>query len=260
MKRNLLKPALSVYAFLVYFFMFAPIIIVVYMSFNANTINVFPLKEYSLKWYRTLFQNSSIFRNFTTSVFIALVSTGLSLVLATCASYSIVRYKTRFKSVFIGLILAPMLIPAVIVGISMLLYFSFLRLPAGLFSVIIGHTILTLPYAAVIITARLQGFNIQLEEAARNLGAPERVVFFRIVMPLIMPGLVGGGMFAFTISMDEFALTFFLSNYNSQTLPIRIYSMLRFGLTPELNALSTLILCITVAVIVARQGLSKKLV
>jgi len=244
-----MKNILKGYSILVYLFLFTPIFVVVYMSFNAGRHNVFPISEYSLIWYETLFSNTAIWRNFQVSLMIALASTTLTLVISTLAAYCICRYRFRGKSAFISLMLAPMLIPAVITGISMLIYYNFLSVPSSIYTVIIGHTVLCIPYATLIITARLQGFDIRLEEAARGLGATERVVFFKIVMPLLMPGFVGGGLFAFTISMDEFALTFFLNSHDSQTLPIRIWSMLRFGITPELNALSTIILLVSLVLI-----------
>lgn len=250
---------LAAFSAIVYLFLFSPILVVVYMSFNAGKTNVFPLSDYSLQWYGKMFANAAIWRNFQTSLLIAAVSTFITLIVSTCSAYSIVRHKYRGKSLFISLILAPMLIPAVITGISMLLYYSFLQVSSSIVTVIIGHVVLCIPYATLIITARLQGFDICLEEAARGLGARERTVFFRIVMPYLMPGLIGGALFSFTISMDEFALTFFINSQNSQTLPIRIWSMLRFGITPELNALSTFILFISLALItLASVLLSRK--
>lgn len=243
------KPILGIYSGLVYLFLFAPIFIVIYMSFNSAKTNVFPLQGYSLEWYESLFHNQPIWHSFATSVLVAVVSTTLVLIIGTCAAYVIVRFRFRAKSAFITMILAPMLIPSVLTGISMLLFYSFLGIKTSIFTVILGHAVLTLPYATMNITARLQGFSVYQEEAARNLGANEFIVFFKVVLPQIKSGLISGALFAFTISMDEFALTFFVNSADSQTLPIRIYSMLRFGLTPELNALSTIILCLSFGLI-----------
>ena len=243
---------------LIYVFIFAPIVIVVYMSFGKDKSNQFPLQEFSLDWYEKLFQNMSVWGSYRISLIIALTSTFIVLILATLAAYAIVRYRFKFKSVFISLMLAPMLIPAVITGISMLLYYNFLSVPSGMFTVVIGHVVLSLPYAAMIITARMQGFDVHQEEAARNLGASDLTTFRKILMPYLMPGLIGGGLFALTISLDEFALTFFLNSPSTQTLPIRIYSMLRFGITPELNALSTIILLVSIGIVTLGTLAQKK--
>jgi len=243
----------KLYTVLVYLFLFSPIVIVIYMSFNKGQTNRFPVQEYSLQWYKVLFQNNGIWASLRISLVIAVLATLSVLIIGTFAAYAIVRYKFKFKSAFISLMLAPMLIPSVITGISMLLYFSFIGIKTSVFTVILGHSVLTLPYATMIITARLQGLHISLEEAARNLGANEWNVFFKIVFPQIKPGLLSAALFAFTISLDEFALTFFVNSPSSQTLPIRIYSMLKFGLTPELNALSTIILVLSFGLIGIRM-------
>lgn len=248
---------LRIYTVIVYLFLFSPIVIVIYMSFNKAKTNRFPIQEYSLGWYRELLADSNIWHSLKNSLVVAVVTTLLVLVLGTLASYAIVRYRFRLKSGFISLMLAPMLIPSVITGVSMLLYFSFMGVRTSILTVILGHSVLTLPYAAMIITARLQGFNISLEEAARNLGAREWTVFFKIVFPQIKSGLISAALFAFTISMDEFALTFFVNSPDSRTLPVHIYSMLKFGLTPELNALSTIILGASFLLILVRVLVQK---
>lgn len=241
-KVRLEKLMLQGYSIIIYLFLFAPIAVVVYMSFNSAMTNRFPIQEYSLKWYGKLIHDSAIWESLKVSLIVAFVAVFIVLIIGTFGAYAIVRYQFRLKSAFICLMLAPMLMPAVITGVSMLMYFSFLGIKTSIVTIILGHSVLTLPYAAMIITARLQGFNRSLEEVARNLGANEAAVFFKIVLPQIKPGLLSAALFAFTISMDEFALTYFVNSPESQTLPVHIYSMLKFGLTPELNALSTVIL------------------
>jgi spermidine/putrescine transport system permease protein len=257
-KKSIGVVLLRIHAILGFIFLFTPILIIIIMSFNSQRISSFPLSGFTFNWYEKLFKNGPIWETFRNSIFIALCSTVVALVVGFCAAYAIVRYKMKYKSLFIGLILAPMLIPAVILGISMLLSFSFFGIQTSILTVILGHSILSLPYTALVLSARLQGFDFRLEEAARSLGANEFQVFSKIMLPNIFPGLIAGALFTFTISLDEFALTFFVNSPSATTLPVKIWTMLRFGITPEINALATIMLIVSFVLVISATRFSAK--
>jgi spermidine/putrescine transport system permease protein len=169
----------------------------------------------------------------------------VTLVLAVLTGYALVRYSFRLKPALTGLLVAAMLIPYLVVGIGLLSFWAILGVERGLHLVVLAHVALSLPYAALVIAARLQGFDRGLEEAAASLGAGRMAIFRRIVLPILMPGIIAAAALTFAISIDEFNVAYFLVGTET-TLPIYIFSSLRFGLTPELNALSTLILVVSI--------------
>jgi len=187
---------------------------------------------------------------FYTSLKVAVPATALATIFGLCAALAIVRHQFSGRSLFILLSAMPMLAPGVILGIAILLVFRSTGLPTGFPAILAGHTILGFPYATFIIISSLVRFDRNLEDAARSLGASETAVFFRITLPGILPGILGAALFAFTISIGEFVVTFFLTSPGTTTLPVRIFSIVKTGITPEINALSTLILGITFIMVI----------
>lgn len=230
------------YVAFIFFYLFLPSAVVTLQSFNENKIAVFPIESFSLQWWAKMFHNDSIWTAFKNSIIVALPTTLLATLLGVLAAYALVRYRFRFKNAFTYMLMVAMVIPYLVVGIALLSFWSMLGVERGLHTVILAHVALALPYSTLVIAARLQGFDISLEEAGQTLGASRLTVFRRISLPLLMPGILAGAAMAFTISFDEFAVTYFVIGAGNNTLPIMIYSSLHFGITPEINATSTIIL------------------
>ncbi|MEM8730374.1 MAG: ABC transporter permease [Pseudomonadota bacterium] len=229
------------------FFLYAPIFVMALMSFNASPYYQLPF-EFSTDWYHKLAGNSEIKAAAVRSVLIALTTTAMATVLGTAASLALFRYEFRGKRVLQVLLFPPIAIPWLITGTAMLIFFYGIGLDRGTPSVIIGHVALALPYVIVVVSARLATFDVTLEEAARSLGAPASMITWRITLPWIAPGIIAGALFAFAVSFDQFVVSYFLSKPGDSTLPVLIYTAIRKGFTPEINAISTII--ITVSMIV----------
>jgi spermidine/putrescine transport system permease protein len=242
---NVLKVAAFGYLILVFGFLYLPSALVALMSFNVDELSSFPIQGLTLDWWDRLFGNDTVLGAAKNSLLIAGVTTAITIVLAILTAYAIVRFTFRLKAALVGLLVASMLIPYLVVGIALLSFWALLGVDRGLHVVVLAHVALALPYASFVIVARLHGFDRSLEEAAAILGAGRFTTFRRIVLPALMPGVVAAAALTFATSIDEFNVAYFLVGTET-TLPIYIFSSLRFGLTPELNAISTLILAASI--------------
>lgn len=243
-KTGLGENILRIHTFLVYCFLYSPIVILIIFSFNAsNRTSVW--KGFTIQWYRALFGNMEILRAIENSMKVGLTVTLLSTIVGTLAAMALVRYEFKAKRLFESAVFVPMLIPEVVMGVALLTVFVGMKIQLSLWTVILAQVAFCASYVTVTVRARLHGFNKTLEEAAMDLGADEWTTFRKITLPLIFPGVLAGGMLAFTLSFDDFVITFFNAGVGSTTLPLKIYSMLKFGVTPEINAVSTLMLVIT---------------
>lgn len=204
---------------------------------------------WTTEWYGKLFQNEAILDSLSLSIFIATVSMVISSVIGTGAALALVRTKFPFRKGMDLLTHVPLIMPEIVMGLSLLIWFVFLRITLGSFSIILAHVTFSVSYVILTVKSRLQGFDQSLEEAARDLGATPLQVFFKVTLPLIWPGVLSGALMAFTLSFDDFLITFFTAGVGSETLPVRIYTMVRFGVSPELNALSTLMIATTLFVV-----------
>lgn len=243
--RSWLKVVAFVYLGLVLVYLYLPSGLLGLMSFNVDDLSSFPIEELTLDWWRALFQNDAVLEATKNSLMVAGFTTVVTVVLAVLTGYALVRYRFKLKPALTGLLVAAMLIPYLVVGIGLLSFWAILGVDRGLHLVVLAHVALSLPYAALVIAARLQGFDRALEEAASSLGAGRFTTFRRIVLPILMPGIIAAAALTFAISVDEFNVAYFLVGTET-TLPIYVFSSLRFGLTPELNALSTLILVVSI--------------
>jgi len=232
---------------LILIFLYAPIVIMAMMSFNASQFYQMPF-EFSLHWYDKLAENQTIKAASVRSVFIALATTILATILGTAASIALFRYNFRGKKVLQALLFPPIAIPWLITGTAMLIFFFGIGLGRGTPSVLIGHVALALPYVIVVVSARLAAFDPSLEEAAQCLGATPWTVTMRVTVPFILPGIIAGGLFAFAVSFDQFVVSYFLSEPGDSTLPVLIYTSIRKGFTPEINAVSTIIIVFSMAI------------
>ena len=228
-----------------YIFLYAPIVILVIFSFNASRF-VTTWEGVSLRWYGELFRNAAMMAALKNSLIVAVVSTLISTVFGTMVSLAMERHRFRGKLAFDALLYLPIIIPDIAMAVMLLLFFVMTQKTLHIFNlgiptIIISHVAFNISFVAVVVRARLVGMDRSLEEAAQDLGANELQTFWHVTLPLLMPGILGGALLAFTLSLDDFVITFFTAGPGSTTLPLRIYSMVKLGITPEINAVSTLL-------------------
>ena len=234
----------------VFVFLYAPIVTLVAFSFNNSRRNIV-WRGFTFKYYEKAWNNDSLFEAFTNSLTIAFVSTLISTVLGALVAVLLWRFRFPLKSVYEGVSSLPIVIPEICMGVAMLAFFarsgwpSGLPWPLNLGAITIAHISFSFPFVAVVVRARLASFNRELEEVARDLGASEWQTFRDVLIPHMRPGLVAGALLAFTLSLDDFVITFFTSGPDTVTFPVKVYSMVRFSVTPEVNAASTALIVIT---------------
>ena len=240
---------LKVWVCIVYAFLFSPILTVVFMSFVSSKYSTFPLGGFTFKWYNLAAADGNILSAVKTSLMISLTATVFTTTIGTLAAIGLVRGRFRGKEVLNATFLSPMIIPEIITGIALLSFASILHIEGGLSLIVFAHILIGLPFVLTIVSARLYGFDRSLEEAGMDLGANEMTTFRRITLPLILPGIIGGALLAFTVSFDNFMITYLLAGPGVTTIPIQIYSMVRFEITPKIHALSTFIVLISMSLI-----------
>lgn len=246
------SPLLWVAALLAYVFLYAPLAIVVAYSFNDSTMNA-QWVGFTLGWYGKLFRNEEMLTAAWNSLIIGLVASAVSTVLGTMAGYAMYRFRLRLLPL---LVLAPIAIPEILMGVSLLLFFVMINLTLGMVSITLAHIAFCIGFVAIVVRARLAGLDESLIEAARDLGATPLEAFRLVTLPLIMPGVVAGALMAFTLSIDDFVITFFTAGPGSRTLPLVIYTMVKITVTPEVNAVSTLLMLLTLVLIMIASRLS----
>ena len=239
-------------------FMYLPIIMLVAQSFNESRYGG-KWNGFSLKWYEALFNDASIINATINTLIVAFVATIISTSLGTCAAWALNRYRhSRLQSAHYAIIYAPMVMPDILMGISLLLLFVSLQVDLGLTTVIIAHTTFCVSFVTFTVLARLQDFDFNIIQAAQDLGAGNVRIFIKIILPLLGPGIAAGAMMAFTLSMDDFVVTFFVGGPGSTTLPVKVYSMMKHGPPAIINALSVVFMALTFTVAIAGQLFSRK--
>jgi len=242
---------------LVMAFFYLPIFILVANSFNPARFSS-RWQGFSLVWYRRLFESPEIWAALKNTLLIAVSVTAVSVVLGTAAAYALHRYgQSRLQRVHYTLIYQPLVVPEILMGISLLMAFVAAGVPLGLFTVFLAHVTFCVSFVAMTVLGRLQDFDFSIVEAARDLGASPWQSARKVLIPALMPGIVAGALLAFTLSIDDFVITFFVAGPGSTTLPLRIYSMIKYGAPPMINALSTLLLAVTFTAVVASQRLAR---
>ncbi len=238
-------------------FLYIPIAILVIYSFNASRL-VTVWGGWSTRWYGELFNNEAMLDAAWISLRIALLSATVATVLGTLAALALVRIgRFRGRLMFSGMIYAPLILPEVIIGLALLLFFVAADVDRGFWTVVIAHTTLTMGFAAIIVQSRLLGFDWSVEEAAMDLGAPPLRTFLTVTLPLIAPAIASAWMLAFTLSLDDLVIASFTTGPGATTLPIRIYSEVRLGVKPEINAVCTIMIAVVALGVVAASLLSK---
>lgn len=235
---------MTLFAFLL---LYIPLIVLVVSSFRGGSTP--GISAWTLEWYRKAFQNRQVLDSLNVSLWVGLWTTIISIFLGTSAALALVRARFPGRELLDALIHVPLIMPEIVLGLSLLIWFVFLKITLGSLSIILAHITFSVSYVIITVKARLQNFDYSLEEAARDLGASPFQTFWRVTLPLIWPGIMSGALMAFTISFDDFLITFFTAGVGSDTLPLKIYSMIKFGVSPEINALSTVMLVATLILV-----------
>jgi spermidine/putrescine transport system permease protein len=238
---------ITVVAFLM---LYVPLMALVVYSFLGPSSGPGSPQTWTLEWYRRILANRQVLDAFNMSLYVGLWSTLASTLLGTTAALAIERMRFPGRGLFDAITHVPLIMPEIVLGLALLIWFVVLRITLGSFSIILAHVTFCVSYVIITIKSRLHGFDDSLEEAARDLGASAWQTFWKVTLRLIWPGILSGALMAFTLSFDDFLITFFTAGVGSDTLPLKIYAMIKFGVSPEINALSTLMLGATLILVV----------
>ena len=249
---------IRLYTLFVYISMFAPVVVVIILSFNPEMFGSFPMKGVSFRWYIKLAHNGPIISAFKTSLLLGFVTSIISISVGIPAAMAFVRYDFPGKNTLNTLLLTPIMIPEVILGVSLLIFLRWLQQPKSFVLLLIGHVVITLPYVLLVVQARLVGIARVYEEAALSLGANAWQTFREITLPLLAPAIMAGMLFAFTISFDDVTATLFWATARTQTVPVKVLGMLRHSISPEINALGTVMVVLTISTPLLAGYLSRK--
>ena len=233
---------------LVLVFLFLPIVVLVVYSFNASNTNIV-FSGFTLKWYKTLFSNRNLIDAFSNTIIVAAVSTVISTIIGTISAVGLSRYNFYGKGLINALLYIPIVIPEIVLGISLLSVYTLMKLELGLFTLLLAHITFSIPYVIVSVRSSLSNSISVQEEASYDLGVSKFKTFWYVTLPNIMPGIISGATLAFTLSLDDVIVSYFTVGPGSNTLPQYIYSMIKTGITPDVNALSSLVLLVVVIVL-----------
>ena len=240
--------ALLLFSALMYLFLYAPILVLVFFSFNSSR-STQVWTGFSTEWYGELLRDQTILDAFRTSMVVGLTATAIATVIGTLTALALTRHSFRGKTIADSAIYAATVMPEIVVGVSLLVFFVAATINLGMTTIIIAHVAFTISFVTIVVRARLSGMDRSVEEAAQDLGANPVETFLRVTLPQILPGVMAGALLAFTLSFDDFVITFFVAGVGSSTLPLKIYSMVKFGPSPVINALSTVVLVVTMVLI-----------
>lgn len=268
-----LKPSwllLTLYSAIFFVFIYLPLAIIVIYSFNSNPLDMSSWQHFTLDWYRGLFglkdvssgigtsavyveSTDQLLKALRNSLIVAGTTTIISTTIGTATAIAMTRFRFRLRGAYQGMMMLPMMMPDIVLGIGLLIFFVTLGFKLSLLTIIIGHCTFLSSYVFIVVQARMAALDPALEEASADLGANEWVTFKKVLLPQLMPGVIGGALLAFIISMDDLVITYFIAGTDSTTLPMFIFSMVRRGVKPEINAIATLI--ILASLIIAAVGL-----
>lgn len=250
-------PALTAWAWLTYAFLYLPILVLIVFSFNDSKFGA-TWAGFTTKWYGVLFAREDVREAVTNTLLVAFTSTIISTILGTLIGYGLWRYDFRWRTPLTALLVTPIVIPDVVMGVMLLMFYAIVRgllertgwtYENGFWTVMLAHVTFQISYVALTVRSRLAGYGRELQEAAADLGANQFQSFMQVILPLALPGVLGGALLAFTLSLDDFVVTYFTSGSGFKTLPVLIYTAVKKGVTPDINALSTLLILFTVVAI-----------
>ena len=244
------------YLGLIFILMYLPIAVVIVFSFNESKLPV-RFTGLSLKWYQELIHDDAMLESLGNSLFLGVVSCLVSAVIGTLGAVGLSRIHWKTKGILEYISILPLMIPEIILGMVLMAFFYMLNLPFGMLTLLIGHTVFCVPYILMAVKARLAGMDPSLEEAARDLGASPFRAFLDITLPLILPAVMSGSLLAFAMSMDDVVISIFVNSPRVSTLPIKVYTQLKTGVTPEINALCTIMLAVTLLVLLVYSLVEK---
>jgi spermidine/putrescine transport system permease protein len=254
------KPFWSRYlTFAVLALLYLPVAVLVITSFNASRFGG-SWAGFTWSWYAKLFHEPSIWSALINSLIVATYSSLFSTTLGITAALSLYHYRSPLQRAHLGLLLSPLVMPDILMGISLLLLFVSIHLKLSLLTVFLAHTTFSVSYVAMIVRTRMETIDRAVIEAAKDLGASSRQVFWRVIFPILTPAIIAGGLLAFTLSLDDFVITFFVVGPGATTLPVYVFSMMKFGSPPLINALSTLLLLFTAGVTIVYSRLAPEVV
>ena len=259
--RQIGTAALIGYTLLFFAFIYLPIVVIAVYSFNADPVNMMRWSGFTFDWYKKIFgfkaivsetalyieSTDQLIQAVENSLIVAAMTTTVATVLGTSTALALYRFNFLGKKFYRTLMFAPMLMPDIVLGIALLIFFVGIGIPLGIQTIVIGQCTFLTSYVFIVVSARLAGMDRTLENASADLGANEWVTFRRIVLPQVMPGVIGGALLAFIISMDDLVITYFISGVDTQTLPLFIFGMLRRGIKPEVNAIAVMMLLFSFA-------------
>lgn len=252
-KAKVRKAGSVIFCVAVYIFLFLPISVIVVNSMNATTTKPYlSWKGFTFDWYIKLFDNSALLNSFGNTIIIALTSTVLATIVGTLGAIGMYKYKFKGKGLIDGLLYIPVVIPEIVMGISLLTMFSRTNVPRGMLTLILAHVTFSIPYVIFNVRARLSGYDSSIEEASLDLGANRIRTFFEITLPVLSPGIAGGALLAFTLSIDDVIISYFV-NGQTKTYPLKVMESIKSGVSPDVNALSTLILIGTIILVILTQ-------
>lgn len=242
----------------IYVFLYLPIALLIFFSFNKSPSGTFPVTGYTLDWYRRLADDYFLLKSFQTSIVVGLIATPIATLVGTLCAFGLVRTQFRFKALFSSFILMPMVVPGILLGAALLIVLrALLGVPLSLWTAALGHVVVTTPFAVLAVATRLYGYDRRLDAAAADLGAPPLKVLWHVTLPLIMPGILAAALIVFTVSLDTFGVTFFTIGTQG-TLPMYIWSQVEMGVRPTVNALGTLFILGSVAILLCANLLLRR--
>ena len=248
---------LPVLCFSIYLFMYAPLLVLIVFSLTPAEYSV-SWEGFTLKWYQAVFNNKNIQDAFKVSLMIAIPCVLISTAIGTITAITLYRSRFLGRALFQGILYIPLIMPGVVMGISLLLFYAFINLELGILSILLAHVSFSIPLTTLVIIARMQRIDRTLEEAAMDLGADEWTTMRKVTLPLLKPGILAAALLTFPWSFNDFVITFFVAGVGSSTLPLRVYSMIRLGVSPMVNAVGTLIIVIPLIIVVIATRLEKR--
>ncbi len=241
----------------VYLFMYAPLLVLMAYSLTPTEYGT-AWEGFTLKWYREVLANDDILDALKTSLIIAIPCVLISTAIGTITAITLYRSRFVGKALYQGILYIPLIMPDIVIGIALLLFYSSIKLELGIFTILMAHISFSIPLTTLVIIARMQRIDRSLEDAAMDLGADEWTTMWKVTLPLLMPGIMAAALLAFPWSFNDFVITFFVSGVGSSTLPVRVYSMIRLGVSPMINALGTLIILVPLIIVIIGTRLEKR--
>lgn len=233
---------------IVFCFLFLPILVLVVFSFNTSKLNIV-FEGFTVRWYYELFNNPMLLEALWNTLLVAVISTVVSTVIGTVSSYALKRFDFPLKKFINELLYIPVVIPDIVLGIALLCIYAVIKLELGMFTLILSHIAFSIPYVIINVNSVMEMMNPNLEEAAADLGASKMRTFFSVVLPSLLPGIFSGAQLAFTLSLDDVVISYFTAGPESNTLPLQVFSMIKTGVTPDVNALITIMLLIILVIL-----------